>query len=86
MLTLRSAVVNPELVWDFRLPTVVSINTSGHKYGLVYCGVGWCIWRGKAHLPDEIVFTVNYLGSPQSSVTLNFSKGERSGRTELSTC
>ena len=28
--------VHPELPWDFRLKNVVSINVSGHKYGLVY--------------------------------------------------
>lgn len=47
--------VNPNLVWDFRLPKVVSINTSGHKYGLVYPGVGWCIWRDPKYLPKELV-------------------------------
>jgi len=65
---------NPDLVWDFRLPHVCSINVSGHKYGLTYAGVGWAIWRDKSFLPDEILFTVNYLGSPQVSFTLNFSK------------
>ncbi|KAG8163915.1 hypothetical protein KVR01_005833 [Diaporthe batatas] len=67
--------VNPDLVWDFRLPRVVSINVSGHKYGLVYPGVGWVIWRDAEHLPQELVFNINYLGSDQSSFTLNFSKG-----------
>ncbi|BGP11260.1 hypothetical protein JCM10049v2_007163 [Rhodotorula toruloides] len=66
--------VNPSLKWDFRLPLVSSINTSGHKYGLVYAGVGWAFWRSKEYLPEEILFTVNYLGSPQVSFTLNFSK------------
>ncbi|THH16691.1 hypothetical protein EW146_g3992 [Bondarzewia mesenterica] len=66
--------VNPQLVWDFRVPLVCSINVSGHKYGLAYAGVGWAVWRSKAFLPDEILFTVNYLGSPQVSFTLNFSK------------
>jgi len=65
---------NPDLEWDFRLPHVCSINASGHKYGLTYAGVGWAIWRDKSFLPDEILFTVNYLGSPQVSFTLNFSK------------
>jgi len=65
---------NPDLVWDFQLPHVCSINASGHKYGLTYAGVGWAIWRDKSFLPDEILFTVNYLGSPQVSFTLNFSK------------
>ncbi|KPV71899.1 uncharacterized protein RHOBADRAFT_67008 [Rhodotorula graminis WP1] len=66
--------VNPDLVWDFRLPLVSSINTSGHKYGLVYAGVGWAFWRNKSYLPEELLFTVNYLGAPQVSFTLNFSK------------
>ncbi|GAA5904455.1 hypothetical protein JCM8208_004198 [Rhodotorula glutinis] len=66
--------VNPDLVWDFRLPLVSSINTSGHKYGLVYAGVGWAFWRNKSYLPEELLFTVDYLGSPQVSFTLNFSR------------
>ncbi|KAJ3296799.1 hypothetical protein HK104_001215 [Borealophlyctis nickersoniae] len=67
--------VAPELEWDFRLPSVASINVSGHKYGLVYAGVGWNIWRSKEFLPDDLVFHINYLGSDQASFTLNFSKG-----------
>nr|BAX08661.1 glutamate decarboxylase [Gentiana triflora] len=65
----------PELVWDFRLPLVKSINVSGHKYGLVYAGIGWVIWRNQADLPDELIFHINYLGSDQPTFTLNFSKG-----------
>ncbi|KAL0421702.1 UNVERIFIED_CONTAM: Glutamate decarboxylase [Sesamum latifolium] len=65
----------PELEWDFRLPLVKSINVSGHKYGLVYAGVGWVVWRSKDDLPDELVFHINYLGSDQPTFTLNFSKG-----------
>ncbi|CEQ42780.1 SPOSA6832_04628 [Sporobolomyces salmonicolor] len=56
------------------LSRVASINASGHKYGLCYAGVGWALWRGKQFLPDSVCFTVNYLGSPQVSFTLNFSK------------
>jgi len=67
--------VVPELEWDFRLERVVSINTSGHKYGLVYPGVGWVIWRAPEYLPKELIFNINYLGAEQSSFTLNFSKG-----------
>ncbi|KKF96558.1 Glutamate decarboxylase 4 [Ceratocystis platani] len=67
--------VTPDLEWDFRLPRVVSINVSGHKYGLVYPGVGWIIWRSSEYLPQELVFNINYLGAEQSSFTLNFSKG-----------
>ncbi|RVW27587.1 Glutamate decarboxylase 1 [Vitis vinifera] len=52
----------PELEWDFRLPLVKSINVSGHKYGLVYAGVGWAIWRSKEELPEELIFHINYLG------------------------
>ncbi|EXJ84986.1 glutamate decarboxylase [Capronia epimyces CBS 606.96] len=67
--------VNPDLVWDFRLEKVVSINASGHKYGLVYPGVGWVVWKSPEYLPKELVFNINYLGADQASFTLNFSKG-----------
>ncbi|KAI0007250.1 glutamate decarboxylase [Xylariaceae sp. FL0662B] len=67
--------VVPELEWDFRCEKVVSINVSGHKYGLVYPGVGWVVWRSAEFLPQELVFNINYLGADQSSFTLNFSKG-----------
>ncbi|EED21117.1 glutamate decarboxylase [Talaromyces stipitatus ATCC 10500] len=67
--------VNPTLEWDFRLEKVVSINVSGHKYGLVYPGVGWVVWRSPEYLPQELVFNINYLGADQASFTLNFSKG-----------
>jgi glutamate decarboxylase len=66
--------LDPDLVWDFRLPRVASINTSGHKYGLVYPGVGWVVWRHRANLPDELVFTVNYLGGDMPTFALNFSR------------
>ncbi|XP_015580431.1 glutamate decarboxylase 1 [Ricinus communis] len=65
----------PELEWDFRLPLVKSINVSGHKYGLVYAGIGWIIWRSKEDLPEELIFHINYLGADQPTFTLNFSKG-----------
>nr|XP_010932487.1 glutamate decarboxylase 4 [Elaeis guineensis] len=65
----------PELEWDFRLPLVKSINVSGHKYGLVYAGIGWVIWRDKEDLPEELIFHINYLGADQPTFTLNFSKG-----------
>ncbi|KAH6622754.1 glutamate decarboxylase [Chaetomium tenue] len=67
--------VVPDLEWDFRLDHVVSINVSGHKYGLVYPGVGWVVWRSAEFLPQELVFNINYLGADQASFTLNFSKG-----------
>lgn len=67
--------VMPDLEWDFRCERVVSINVSGHKYGLVYPGVGWVVWRSAEYLPQELVFNINYLGAEQSSFTLNFSKG-----------
>ena len=66
--------LDPNLVWDFRLPRVASINTSGHKYGLVYPGVGWAIWRDAAALPRELVFDVNYLGGDMPTFALNFSR------------
>ncbi|KAL5995446.1 group II decarboxylase [Asimina triloba] len=64
----------PELEWDFRLSLVKSINVSGHKYGLVYAGVGWVVWRSKEDLPEELIFHINYLGADQPTFTLNFSK------------
>lgn len=67
--------LNPELEWDFRLPNVKSINVSGHKFGLVYAGMGWAVWREAEDLPDDLIFHVNYLGGDQHSFTLNFSKG-----------
>ena len=67
--------VVPDLEWDFRLEKVISINVSGHKYGLVYPGVGWVVWRSPEYLPQELVFNINYLGADQASFTLNFSKG-----------
>ncbi|KAM3705595.1 hypothetical protein ACJW31_03G091900 [Castanea mollissima] len=67
--------IYPELEWDFRLPLVKSINVSGHKYGLVYAGIGWNIWRSKDDLPEELIFHIKYLGAEQSTFTLNFSKG-----------
>ncbi|KAF2714924.1 glutamate decarboxylase [Pleomassaria siparia CBS 279.74] len=67
--------INPGLLWDFRLPKVVSINVSGHKYGLVYPGVGWVVWRDPQFLPKELIFNINYLGADQASFTLNFSRG-----------
>jgi len=61
---------------DNRLPLVKSINVSGHKYGLVYAGIGWVIWRTKDDLPEDLVFHINYLGADQPTFTLNFSKGD----------
>jgi glutamate decarboxylase len=65
----------PGLAWDFRLPAVRSINASGHKYGLVYPGVGWVIWRSEEDLPNDLIFHVNYLGGDQPTFNLNFSRG-----------
>ncbi len=66
--------LDPDIVWDFRLPRVQSINTSGHKYGLVYPGVGWVVWRNPDALPDDLVFNVNYLGGNMPTFALNFSR------------
>ncbi len=63
-----------DLQWDFRLPRVCSINTSGHKYGLVYPGVGWIIWRDPDSLPADLIFWVNYLGDTMPTFALNFSR------------
>ena len=64
----------PELEWDFRLPRVKSINSSGHKFGLAPLGVGWIIWRDKEDLPEDLIFNVNYLGGNMPTFALNFSR------------
>jgi glutamate decarboxylase len=64
----------PELLWDFRLPRVKSINASGHKFGLSPLGVGWVLWREEQDLPEELVFHVNYLGGNMRDIALNFSR------------
>jgi len=66
--------LDPDLVWDFRLKWVKSINASGHKYGLVYPGVGWIIWRDRQELPEELIFHCNYLGGDLPNFALNFSR------------
>ena len=66
--------LQPEIEWDFRLPRVHSISTSGHKYGLVYPGVGWVVWRTLDALPDELIFRVSYLGGDMPTLALNFSR------------
>ena len=66
--------LDQDLEWDFRLPRVASINTSGHKYGLVYPGVGWIIWRDATVLPEDLIFWVNYLGDDMPTFALNFSR------------
>ena len=65
---------DPELEWDFRVPRVKSINTSGHKFGLAPLGVGWIVWRDKDELPDDLIFSVNYLGGNMPTFALNFSR------------
>jgi glutamate decarboxylase len=66
--------LQPFLEWDFRVPRVASINASGHKYGLVYPGVGWVVWREPSALPEDLVFKVNYLGGQMPTFALNFSR------------
>jgi glutamate decarboxylase len=66
--------IQPDLEWDFQIDRVCSINASGHKYGLVYPGVGWAIWRNKEALPEELIFNVNYLGGNMPTFALNFSR------------
>jgi len=66
--------LDPDLAWDFRLPRVASINTSGHKYGLVFPGVGWVVWRDVHALPEDLIFHVNYLGGDMPTFALNFSR------------
>ena len=66
--------VEPDIVWDFRLPRVMSINASGHKFGLAPLGVGWVIWREFKLLPEDLIFWVNYLGGNMPTFALNFSR------------
>jgi glutamate decarboxylase len=66
--------LDPGLEWDFRIPRVHSINASGHKFGLVYPGVGWVVWRDADALPEDLVFHVNYLGGDMPTFALNFSR------------
>jgi len=67
--------VYPDVKWGFRLQQVKSINVSGHKYGLVYPGIGWLVFREAKDVPEDIVFKVNYLGGEMPTYTLNFSRG-----------
>jgi glutamate decarboxylase len=66
--------LRPDLLWDFQLPRVHSISTSGHKYGLVYPGIGWVVWRTPDLLPDDLIFRVSYLGGEMPTLALNFSR------------
>jgi glutamate decarboxylase len=66
--------LQPELLWDFRLERVHSISTSAHKYGLVYPGLGWVVWRSAAYLPEDLIFKVSYLGGEMPTFALNFSR------------
>jgi glutamate decarboxylase len=66
--------IQPDLEWDFRLDRVHSINASGHKFGLVYPGIGWALWRDEKALPRDLVFDVNYLGGNMPTFALNFSR------------
>jgi glutamate decarboxylase len=66
--------LQPDVAWDFKLPRVKSINTSGHKYGLVYPGVGWIVWRETADLHPDLIFNVDYLGGSMPTLAINFSR------------
>ncbi len=66
--------LDADLLWDFRVARVASINASGHKYGLVYPGVGWALWRDRDVLPEDLVFRVDYLGGDMPTFALNFSR------------
>jgi glutamate decarboxylase len=64
----------PDILWDFRVPRVKSISSSGHKFGLAPLGVGWALWRDTAELPDDLVFHVTYLGGDMPVFQINFSR------------
>jgi glutamate decarboxylase len=66
--------LQPDLLWDFRLPRVKSINASGHKFGLAPLGCGWVVWREVADLPHDLIFHVDYLGGDMPTFALNFSR------------
>lgn len=66
--------IHPSVKWDFRVDRVKSINTSGHKFGLATAGVGWILWKDRKYLPDNLVFTLKYLGGDEETYTLNFSR------------
>jgi len=66
--------LQPEVIWDFRLERVHSISTSAHKYGLVYPGLGWVVWRSRDLMPEELIFNVSYLGGDMPTLALNFSR------------
>jgi len=66
--------VHNHVKWGFDLPRVVSINSSGHKFGLCYPGVGWVLWKGEEYLPKSLVFELHYLGGTEKTYTLNFSR------------
>jgi glutamate decarboxylase len=66
--------LQPDLLWDFRIERVYSINASGHKYGLVFPGLGWALWRSADVVPQELIFEVSYLGGNMPTFALNFSR------------
>jgi len=66
--------LDPDLVWDFRVPRVHSISASGHKFGLVYPGLGWVVWSKREYVPEELIFNVTYLGGHTPTLALNFSR------------
>ncbi|MCD0453123.1 glutamate decarboxylase [Actinocorallia sp. API 0066] len=66
--------LQPNLVWDFRVNRVASINSSGHKYGMAPLGCGWAVWASAEMLPEELIFKVNYLGGDMPTFALNFSR------------
>ncbi len=66
--------LDPTLEWDFRIPRVHSISASGHKFGLVYPGLGWVLWANRDLLPEELIFNVSYLGGNMPTLGLNFSR------------
>ena len=66
--------LQPEVIWDFKLDRVHSISTSAHKYGLVYPGLGWVVWRSRDLMPEELIFNVSYLGGDMPTLALNFSR------------
>ena len=72
--------IHQDVIWDFRLPRVKSINTSGHKFGLTPLGCGWVVWRDQRELPEDLIFRVNYLGGDMPTFAPEFLATRRADR------
>ncbi|RGP66726.1 glutamate decarboxylase [Fusarium sporotrichioides] len=60
--------------WDFSVPRVVSINASGHKFGLTAAALGWIIWRDQRFLSSDMLHESSYLSGHHELPTLRYSQ------------